>query len=431
LIETALGVFGTAYEIQNAKALLPVLAPVIFENTSDNTGPLRTMIDVEAQRFALAALREQLLNLKSQNVRDGAALVLENATGRVVAYVGNGGFGFSSAHHVDGIQSRRQAGSTLKTFVYGAGFEEGVLRRESLLEDSPADIAAGLGRVYHPRNYDNLFRGLVSVADSLGSSLNVPAVRALKLVGERKVLNLLGALGFENLRDTEYYGPSLALGSLDVTLWELTNAYRKLSATADSPLSIQTRDTLFSILSSSEHRRFTFGIDSTLNLPVPTAVKTGTSKDMRDNWCVGLNDRYTVGVWVGNFNGDPMWDVSGMSGAAPAWRRIMAALSSPSPARASGAAVEVSEPLPAHSISRITYPVPDMLVAIDPDIPAHLQKLPIEIEAPQKDHVIFLDGKSLGPARDIVLWPLIKGKHKIDLKTRIGRVIETVPFLVR
>ncbi|HEX4925244.1 MAG TPA: penicillin-binding protein 1C [Bdellovibrionales bacterium] len=430
-------VFGRPYEIPLSKATLPVISKHFLKPGGD--GVLETTLDRGLQSLAMAALQEQLKILSKQNVRDGAVLVLDNKTGEVLAYAANPGAGVSSAHLVDGIQAPRQAGSTLKPFVYGAALELGILQPGSLLDDSPADVPVGQGRVYHPRNYDNQFRGLVTVSEALGSSLNVPAVRALRLVGERRVLALLRDLGFSNLKDEDYYGPSLALGSADVSLWELTQAYRRL-AREDAPLGARTRGELFEILSAPQNRRHTFGAESVLNLPFKAAVKTGTSKDMRDNWCLGYTSAYTVGVWVGNFSGEAMWNVSGVSGAAPVWRHVMLALhreSQPAvPAAEAAMKFEperqvAGEPLPARTLTRIAYPLQDMLVALDPDIPPRLQKLPIEIEAPQEGHTLFINGKRLGSARELTLWPLKRGRHKIELRDRANSQVDQIPFVVR
>ena len=122
-----------------------------------------------------------LLAIRAQHVYDGAVLVVENHTGEVLAYVAGSG-DLSSARHVDGIQARRQTGSLLKPFLYGMALERKMLTPASLLEDEPLNVPV-LGGVYRPRNYDEGFRGLVSVRTALAGSLNIPAVRTLGLVG--------------------------------------------------------------------------------------------------------------------------------------------------------------------------------------------------------------------------------------------------------
>lgn len=428
MVSFAQRTLSKSYVLPRSRELVPVLTRQFTEEAAQ-ASVIQTSLDCRIQELAISALREQLRMLHRQNVNDGAVLVLESQSGRVVAYAANAGAGIASAEQIDGIQTRRQAGSTIKPFVYGTAFEWRLLRPDSLLEDSPTDISISQGRVYHPKNYDHVFRGLVSVGDALGSSMNVPAVRALQLVGEPRVLERLRSLGFTQLQEDDYYGPSLALGAIDVTLWELTQGYRQF-AVEGSVFSGPTRYALFNILASPEHRRFTFGMDSLLTLPFPAAVKTGTSKDMRDNWCIGWTSQYTVGVWVGNFNGQPMWNVSGMSGAAPIWRSLMLALH-PNPHGEVARYEAPSAPLPRRTISRIRYPAPDMLVGLDPDIPLPLQKLPIEIENPQQGHRLFLNGRLLSKAQDTVLWPLQRGQYHVELKAASGQSVDAVNFEVR
>lgn len=424
-------VFSQPYHLTRTRTLLPILSQHFIEKQQPNSNVIHSSLDHSIQELAMRSLREQLHALRSQNVNDGAVLVLETQSGRVVAYAANAGAGVASAVQIDGIETRRQAGSTIKPFVYATAFDMNLLTPSSLLSDTPADITVAPGRVYHPKNYDQTFRGLVSAGEALGSSMNVPTVKALRLTGGAEVLKRLQGLGFTTLQEEDYYGPSLALGAIDVTLWELVQGYRKL-ALKESPFSDETRNTIFNVLAAPEYRRFTFGMDSILTLPFAAAVKTGTSKDMRDNWCIGWTPRYTVGVWVGNFNGKPMWNVSGMSGAAPIWRNMMLALH-PKPENTSILTqyAQAAEPLRNHTLSRIRYPAPNMLVGLDPDIPPPLQKLPIEIENPQKGAQLFLNDFLLSPALETTLWPLKRGMFRLELRSGVGKLIDTVRFEVR
>ena len=221
----------------------------------------------------------------------------------------------------------------------------------SLLEDSPAHIATPSG-LYIPQNYDRKFKGWVSVRSALAGSLNVPAVRALVMVTPDAFFNQLRQLGLPLRENAGYYGYSLALGSAEVPLLHLTNAYRALAnggqfapvapavlgaAPRAKPVQVLSPQAAFvvgDILSDAQARASTFGLDSVLATRFWTAVKTGTSKDMRDNWALGWSQRYTVGVWVGNTSGEAMHGVSGSSGAAPIWADIMAALHARLPSRA-------------------------------------------------------------------------------------------------
>ncbi|KZT15404.1 penicillin-binding protein 1C [Acidovorax sp. GW101-3H11] len=302
------------------------------------------------QRFAVQTLQQHLRELRGRNVEDGAVLVLDNATGAVLAWVGSSGQ-LSQASEVDGVLALRQPGSTLKPFLYGQAIEQRRLTAASLVDDSPAHIATA-GGLYIPQNYDRQFKGWVSVRTALAASLNVPAVRTLVMVTPDAFHRQLGAVGLPLRESGDYFGYSLALGSPEVPLLHLTNAFRTLANGGRlSPVAlaapVQGRAPAFTaaldpraafivgdILSDGNARARTFGTDSVLATRFWTAVKTGTSKDMRDNWAVGWSERYTVGVWVGNASGAAMHDVSGTSGAAPIWAAVMGFLHAREPSRA-------------------------------------------------------------------------------------------------
>ena len=299
------------------------------------------------QRFAVQSLQQHLRELRGRNVEDGAVLVLDNATGAVLAWVGSSG-ALSQASEVDGVLALRQPGSTLKPFLYAQAIAEQRLTAASLVHDSPAQITTASG-LYIPQNYDRQFKGWVSVRTALAASLNVPAVRALVMVTPDAFHRQLAGVGLPLRESGDYFGYSLALGSPEVPLLHLTNAFRTLAnggrasavaVAADAkPLFTPALDAraafiVGDILSDGNARARTFGTDSVLATRFWSAVKTGTSKDMRDNWAVGWSERYTVGVWVGNASGAAMHDVSGTSGAAPIWAAVMGFLHAREPSRA-------------------------------------------------------------------------------------------------
>ncbi|CAN7285206.1 penicillin-binding protein 1C [Acidovorax sp. LjRoot74] len=337
------------------------------------------------QRFAVQTLQQHLRELRGRNVEDGALLVLDNATGVVLAWVGSSGQ-LSQASEVDGVLALRQPGSTLKPFLYGQAIAERRLTAASLVDDSPAHIATA-GGLYIPQNYDRQFKGWVSVRTALAASLNVPAVRTLVMVTPDAFHRQLGAVGLPLRESGDYFGYSLALGSPEVPLLHLTNAFRTLAnggrlspvalawpATGRAPAFTPGMDPraafiVGDILSDVNARARTFGTDSVLATRFWTAVKTGTSKDMRDNWAVGWSERYTVGVWVGNASGAAMHDVSGTSGAAPIWAAVMGFLHAREPSRA---------PRPAQGLlqAKVRFgpgPVADGMLGRAPDL-----RLPLE-----------------------------------------------------
>ena len=319
---------------------------------------IRTSVRAPLQRFAVQTLTQHLRELRGRHVEDGAVVVLDNATGEVLAWVGSSGE-LSGAAEVDGVLALRQPGSTLKPFLYAEAIAERRITAASLLEDSSSQIQTAAG-LYIPQNYDRQFKGLVSARTALGASLNVPAVRTLVMVSPDAFHRQLKSMGLPLKESGDYYGYSLALGSAEVSLLSLANAYRTLSnggrfgettvmarsrptgkpgrATqpTPSPSVIDPRAAFIvtDIISDPMARARTFGTDSILATRYWSAVKTGTSKDMRDNWAMGYSQRYTVGVWVGNASGAPMWDVSGTSGAAPVWAAVMNHLHRNEPSRA-------------------------------------------------------------------------------------------------
>jgi len=466
-----------ATRLNGAPTLTPAarLAPQVAQRLLKRGEAVRTSsLDARLQQAARDSLTRQLRQLAARNVRDGAVLAVDNATGEVLVYVGNGG-ALSSASHVDGVRAPRQAGSTLKPFLYELVLEQRLLTAASLLEDSPVNLETPTG-LYVPQNYDHRFRGMVSLRASLAGSLNVPAVRTLMLLGPDIFIARLRELGFDGIdRDGDYYGYALALGSPEVTLWQLVNAYRTLAnggrhtalkleptgarAAAKPAAEIDSRRAAASfvigdVLADRASRSASFGLDNALNLPFWAAVKTGTSKQMRDNWCVGYTARYTVGVWIGNFDGAPMWDVSGLSGAAPVWGEVMKQLHATAPsAPPPPSGVErrhvdfdgIDEPAreewflrgtatpriathaPTRQTPRIAYPGNDSILVVDPDIPPAHQRVFFAMRPPREGYAWTLNDRPFtGDA-----WSPAPGAYVLELHDGDGRRLDRVRFTVR
>jgi penicillin-binding protein 1C len=302
---------------------------------------VRTTLDAGLQRFVQAQTQAVIAALDAHHVSDGAAVVVDNRTGDVLAYVGSPDY-FSDAAlgRNDGVQALRQPGSSLKPFTYELALEDGTITSTSILPDVPEAYSLPGGKLYAPGDYSGRFSGPVRVRYALANSLNVPAVHVLSSLGVDPLLARLHDVGFTHLdHPASYYGLGLTLGSGEVSLWELTRAYAaiaqggayrplRLIAGADEPAPRQIGDRatwmlVTDILADPNARVKSFGFHSVLEMPFPAAVKTGTSSDFRDTWTVGFSRDYTVGVWVGNFDGSKMLGVSGVTGAGPLWSRIM------------------------------------------------------------------------------------------------------------
>lgn len=454
---------------------------------------LRTSLRADVQRLALRSLQQHLRELSGRNVEDGAVVVLDNASGEVLAWVGSSG-SLSQAAEVDGVLARRQPGSTLKPFLYAQAIAEKRLTAASLIEDSSAQIRTANG-LYIPQNYDRSFKGWVSARTALGASLNVPAVRTLVMVTPDAFFEQLQALGLRLPESGGYYGYSLALGSSEVTLLDLTNAYRALAnqgrwqpvrwGSTPQPAAQQAVDAgaafiVGDMLADRNARAMTFGLDSMLATRFWTAVKTGTSKDMRDNWVVGWSARYTVGVWVGNASGAAMHSVSGASGAAPVWAEVMGHLHANQASRAPQAPAGLvqqavrygSDPhtgMPLESArqewflpgtaqaefrmersspgsatvgaGRILQPVSGSVLALDPDIPPNRQRVQLRARASTEREssqwrwrvagdTVPAARRELGrgPEAQWLPWP---GRHRIELLGADGKVLDSVQLEVR
>ncbi|TKD52924.1 penicillin-binding protein 1C [Sphingomonas baiyangensis] len=467
----AAAMLGPARSLQ----LDPGLAPHLADRLLTRPGlRIATTLDARVQQAAIRALRRQLQGLGGTRARDGAVIVVDNVSGDVLAHVGGIG-GASRAPAVDMAAAYRQAGSTLKPFLYAQAIERGYLTAASILDDSAVqlDTASGL---YVPQNYDRAFKGPVPVRAALAGSLNVPAVRTLLLAGPDAFRDRLWDMGYRGLtEDGQYYGFSLALGSAEVTLAEQVAAFRALADrgryaplrwTRDAPdtaprpvTSAAAAFIVADMLADPDARAASFGSDSALRLPFWAAVKTGTSKGMRDNWCIGFTTRFTVGVWIGNAEGDPMRAVSGTSGAAPVWRDLMLALhaGNPPPAPRPPGDVEAVPVRFAGGIAaprrewfvrgtaqpqvamapeaarrpRITSPVAGSVYALDPDIPAPRQRLAVGVAGPVAGHRLRIDRRDLGPADGGALMLAGPGMHRLQLLAPDGRIVDQIRFTIR
>ena len=467
---------------------------------TDARGPWISTLDASTQRLAFATLRQQLAELRGRNVEDGAVLVLDNASGEVLAWVGSSGTA-SQAGEVDAVLARRQPGSTIKPLVYALALQQRLITAASVLDDAPLQLAAGAGSIYQPQNYDHSFKGAVSVRTALASSLNVPAVRVAAMLGPQAVFDHLNRAGLRLSESAGYHGHALALGAADVSLLDLTNAYRALAnegrwnppqlqarvksgttqsptTSASTPPSTSTsRPPLTSpsralvepgaawravavpgapprtlvdagvawivadILADPAARAITFGLDSPLVTRGWAAVKTGTSKDLRDNWCIGFTQRFTVGVWVGNASGAAMHGVSGVAGAAPVWRAVVAHLHAAVPARApappaglqaqrgewflAGTVPTIKRDLPAGRFG-IASPREGSIVVLDPEIPMAAQRMVFEGAAGEW----FISGRSVGRGSSVA-WLPRPGRHLLERRSSDGSAVDRVSFEVR
>ena len=300
---------------------------------------ITTTLDLPLQRDLESIVREETTRLRDANLRHAAVVVIENRTGEILALISSSDWDDRRGGQLNGALLPRSPGSTLKPFTYLLAMERSHRIPSSILADIPTPFRTAQG-LDLPENYDRKYRGPVTLRASLACSLNIPALRELNFLGgPRPLRELLEKLGITTLdNDPAIYGLGLTLGNAPVRLLELTNAYATLArmGTHRPPSLFQDKNEterrvfdarnawlIADILSDASARAPVFSPGGPLDLPFRCAVKTGTSSDFHDNWCIGYTPEFTVGVWAGNFEEQPMKGISGITGAGPVFHRAM------------------------------------------------------------------------------------------------------------
>ena len=305
----------------------------------------RSSIDSSLQMQVQDIIDQRLAALSHRHVQNAGAIVVDVETGHILAWVvGGAGHPLTDvpAGDIDTVVTPRQPGSAMKPFLYAAAIQKG-WTGATMLNDAPLAESVGSG-LHRFRNYSNTYHGQITLREALGNSLNIPALLTIRYVGVGEYLSLLQKMHFTSLTSSsDVYDEGLALGNGEVTLLEMATAYTALARHGEyRPLRLSVEDniplrttTIFSdeatsiltnILADPWARRMEFGADSILNFPVPTAAKTGTSTDYRDAWVFGYNQKFVVGIWMGNLDRTPMVKVTGSTGPALAMRSIFSIL---------------------------------------------------------------------------------------------------------
>ncbi len=328
---------------QNAPNAVPQLAWRLRRSRPGELD-IRSTIDRTLQQKAEHIVYGYVQSLKLQGVHNAAVLVVDNRTGEVSAYIGSPDFtDRAHAGQVDGVKALRSPGSALKPFLYGLAYDGGAATMQTVLPDVPINLSG-----YTPENYDLQFRGRVTTEEALRQSLNIPAVKTLQEVGVPQLTRSLGAAGFSSVwQQRKKLGLSMILGGCTVRLEELTGLYAAFAnggltrpfhwtMPADS-VSPSEDSTGFRILSPSANYMVCHTLcelerpdmpqlaDAVRNIP-RIAWKTGTSYGRKDAWSIGFNAHYTVGVWLGNFDGKGVTALSGAATATPLLFQLFNAL---------------------------------------------------------------------------------------------------------
>lgn len=335
------------------------------ENVVEQGGlQVTTTLDYKLEEKAEEIVNEEVQNAESLKVGNGASVVLNPKNGEILAMVGSRDF-FEEPKGKAPLkggqfnvitQALRQPGSSIKPVAYATALEKGYTAA-SLIMDTPTTFPGGAdNKDYAPKNYDGKFHGPLQLRFALGSSINIPVVKLLALVGIRNMLTTAYNMGISTFTPTDEnvnrFGLSLTLGGGDVKPLELAAAYTAFANQGfkSDPIAIlkvtdpkgkvlfeqkevgkkrvlspEVAFIISHMLLDNNARLITFGVNSYLNVAGRTiAVKTGTTDDKRDNWTIGWTPSVLVATWVGNNDNSPMGDVaSGVTGAAPIWRRII------------------------------------------------------------------------------------------------------------
>ena len=306
-------------------------------------GEIHLSIDLALQRYLEGAIAGNVTMYYSSRLTNGAALVIDNETGEILAWVGSAGFfNNEAAGQIDGVLARNQPGSSMKPFLYAMALENG-FRPTDVIADVP--MTFGETEIYIPRNFNDRFNGPMLFRSALASSLNIPAVYLLYRLSVRNYSQLLFSLGFESLEQSaEDAGLGLALGNAPVSLFELVRAFSVFprdgiylpvtwelrDSAADEEMqrifSADTARLICSFLSDSSARVLAFGSARNFRTPFPAIFKTGTANQYQSIVALGATPKYSAGVWMGNFTGETVMGKTGSSIPAAIVRDTLALL---------------------------------------------------------------------------------------------------------
>jgi 1A family penicillin-binding protein len=313
---------------------------------------VKTTLDLPTQEKAQEIVSTEVDKLTRERVSNGSAVILEPSTGQILAMVGSRGYDTTKTDgNVNVATSLRQPGSSIKIVTYAYALSHG-MTPSTILDDAPITFRPKGGKPYTPHNYDDRYRGHISLRSAFAESRNIPAVKVLAQYGVKEIIDLGKKMGIHSWTNPNNYGLSLTLGGGEITLLELSEVYAtvanlgkhvattpflsiknrygkelvKHTETPEQVLDARVAYQLIDILKDNAARAPSFGVNSALVVSghPEVAVKTGTSNNLRDNLAVGMTPNILVATWVGNNDGKPMSRIaSGVTGASPIWNHIM------------------------------------------------------------------------------------------------------------
>lgn len=464
------------FEPKSITIRAPHFVHTIIDELEERYGPqyatsglsVKTTLDLNLNEKITDIAQNQITKLTAKNVTNASVVVLEPRTGAIVAMVGSVDYFDDSIEGKNNMTTAlRQPGSAMKPITYAVAFEKG-WHGATQVRDEPVRFFTADGQPYYPKNYDFEYHGIVSVREALANSYNIPAVQAIQFAGVADVLKKAHDMGITSLRESaDHYGLALTLGDGEVSLVDLTHVYATLanggqkqnlfdisevkdasgkilfSRTAQAPTRVLGDDIsymLSSIMSDNEARIAQFGLTNLLQVDRPAAVKTGTTRNYKDNWTIGYTPDFAVGVWVGNSNNDPMQNVSGVMGAGPIWHDVMNEVHKSTPVhefvppptvekRLFDTQIEwISKNIDYSAVAvekidtitfRIIKPFDQDVFEFQSDVPADVQQIKLQTTPLEKGERLewFVDGVALNSSNtqtnDSIFWPIVAGEHII------------------
>lgn len=463
---------------------------IIYEMNGREWREVYSTIDIELQESLEKTIKTTLKQFENRNLSNGGIIVIHAQSGAILALVGSMSYFDDS---IDGqfntVYGFRSPGSSLKPFTYALGLMNGY-NACTMIKDEPLYFSEPFGD-YKPENYDFKFHGDVPFRQALGCSYNIPAVKVLNSIGYNKLYTILMKMGFNNHgHKAEHYGLAITLGSMSVDLYHLANAYTlfpnlgvmKKARLIDSVLTVSnsveymksdsiriipqwTAFIIADILTDNNARMPAFEEENPFKLPFYAGVKTGTSKNYKDNLSLGFTGNYVIGVWAGNNNNQPMLNVSGITGAGVLFRHTVMEMyeryelglrpSAPdsivlmdicthtgllagSECRNTRTEYiykfnipDVCHQCSGHDSNNdrntfIEYPDNGDIFVIAPDIDINTQAIRISVKGLRDEDELFIDGTAVSSE----LWILKPGVHIIIAK-RDGEIIDSIQFEVR
>ena len=274
---------------------------------------LALTIDGNLMNFVQNTLETSIWNLREKNIKNGAVYIYNPTSNTVLAYIWNGGDGYKG----DMITRKRSVWSVLKPFIYLLALEKWATPESYILDDDKSYPTGYSEKWFIPQNYTPKSYGPIKLREALWNSLNSATVRISETIWLGEIYDFFRHIWLDMEHDAGYYGYGISLGTLELSLENVVQAYKTLT-----DITNPEKYMIAEILSDGRNRAKTFGISSILNTSIPIPVKTGTSTDFRDNWTVSYTPDAIIGVWVWNSDNSTMIEVSGVTGAWSVWHKI-------------------------------------------------------------------------------------------------------------